>query len=1324
MARRLVSSFLSLALILASLALDAQRAAAQTLTGRTAPVVATPQLGAGLGSVVPTLTLTAPALTLSAPLLSAPAVLSAAPALQIPVAPALAKPALAAASVSHKVEAIAPALQTLAQPKSGVSAAATAGRDLETVLTGEIPAAAKGDAVAGAESSVPSALAPVSASASAPEAPKTDAVPAAKPAEPKTVRTATSYSLRRAVLKTVAAVTGAVFTLPQAGPALTAKIIASASDKQLVLSDFDDTLAGYNEVLPADKVAAVGAIRAAGKHFAVISDRGDVKRPNSTQLTVFESLESLPVATREGMYVAANSGGKVYRYDADGVPQLVHEAAGLTPEQVEQVKAAAAATKARLSEVGATQHEADGKNPAESFNTYGYAIMLKPGSSQEAVKGVAAILNEELAKRGFDVEVQPRFAKSAENPPYATFSIITKADAAKYIAGALKVETKDALIVGDAMFIPRDAKKASWLTKLGERLSGRPQAKTGNETDRNMEKGLPGVLALGVGTQMDPRVPNGYALAGHGPAVTQKVLEAVASKPAAPDSGSKTDGSRMEAAMQLGLIGLVVAAAAVGYFVIAHAIADIFAMGERAIREWHNSPEGRDGLFFLGATTLGMVGMMTPGSSKLLAEPLAAFTVALKAATDSAVSRGAKAEDVRFVEATASVGVDGWKFTFLAPNGKGGTDLLYAEGDGRVRVYEGAAAPANTVPFAMSAYLMKKGTEVSPNRALDLLREKLPGFASGYSVSLAVQEEPESGDKDAWYRFYDDKGNAGSVNGRTGEARVDKTVAKAPEGMKHAVEPNELFALALDNARAKAKEMNVAPERVRFLSGVHETRYFNGAWVGDEWRFHFAWGGPNGGVQYMVPARRTMITETMMDAFEPKFVGPVSAKDLAAGIDAGLFGLAVKVTPETALKSVDGVKRVSLLARTQSNGDKDLWYSLQDGSGEIAAVNARTGAVVRPAASAPTSSLKSFLLWALGAGLVALVYGGLYWAMTHAPAAVPQGVPEGYNGPIPTIDQVFRGMGGFLGMAGMLGMVGYQVPDFLRSPVDDYAAAFKAAAESVKGLGVSAADLRFAGATANTRVSDGRHWSYSFTYPVKEGKTGLLYVDMSRQFLGSEMEARVTRYSSVPTIGETLRGDLVGRAVALDAGASLGLVRKDHPSFGAQASVSLTLLKDSVTGDADLWYSFYDDDGGHAQVNARTGQVKLLKAPEPGVRKAENRSVLLYVAVVLAALAAAAFIAHGGLFAGGVIGAGMFGVLKSGKTPKPKVTDDQVKAAVASVVSSKGGVWSQTEYNMGYSNVYESLKSRGATKRQLELFKKLCDEAPVIGGRFNPWSGD
>ncbi len=586
---RLVSIVLSVTLVLLSAGLDVQRAAAQTITGRVVP--AKPSLGMGIMNA-PTPTLALPVMSLSSPLLSAPAALSVAPLVSAPVALA---PVAPAASIAAKIQAVAPALQALAKPETAGVAASLAGRDLENVLTGEISARTAGelsDGVAG----VPSALSPVlSAPATEPLPPKSGVPPAVVPKvdAPKTVESASSYSFHRMALKTIAALTGAVFSLPQAGTALSAKIIASAADKSLVISDFDDTLAGYNEVLPAEKVAAIRAIRAAGKHFAVVSDRGDEKRAGSTQLTVFESLASLPADVTEGMYVAANSGGKLYQFRG-GVPVKIWEAPALEAEKLERVKTAAAATVSRLKEIDVEQHPGDAAIPKESYSTYGYALMIKAGTDQAKTKKAAEILREELAKVGIDVEVAGRVPKDVKNPPYLTFSIITKSESTALIAKHLKIEAQDALVIGDSMYVPRAAKKESWLTRLGLKLSGLAIGETGNENDRNMSSGLPGVLALGVGRKMDPRIPNGWNLAGRGPEVTQKILKSVASKARRVSGGDTTD--RAETGMQLGMIALIVGLGALGWYALASALGDIVRLGEEALRNWHNFDAG----FFLG----------------------------------------------------------------------------------------------------------------------------------------------------------------------------------------------------------------------------------------------------------------------------------------------------------------------------------------------------------------------------------------------------------------------------------------------------------------------------------------------------------------------------------------------------------------------------------------------------------------------------------------------------------------------------------------------------------------------------------------------------
>jgi hypothetical protein len=70
------------------------------------------------------------------------------------------------------------------------------------------------------------------------------------------------------------------------------------------------------------------------------------------------------------------------------------------------------------------------------------------------------------------------------------------------------------------------------------------------------------------------------------------------------------------------------------------------------------------------------------------------------------------------------------------------------------------------------------------------------------------------------------------------------------------------------------------------------------------------------------------------------------------------------------------------------------------------------------------------------------------------------------------------------------------------------------------------------------------------------------------------------------------------------------------------------------------------------------------------------------------------------------------------------LSEDELTSAARSAVAHKGGVWSETEYTAQRSMIYWRLAMRGATPEQLERFDKLCDAAPVVGGRFNPWSGD
>ncbi|MFA6093162.1 MAG: hypothetical protein WCU88_08175 [Elusimicrobiota bacterium] len=70
------------------------------------------------------------------------------------------------------------------------------------------------------------------------------------------------------------------------------------------------------------------------------------------------------------------------------------------------------------------------------------------------------------------------------------------------------------------------------------------------------------------------------------------------------------------------------------------------------------------------------------------------------------------------------------------------------------------------------------------------------------------------------------------------------------------------------------------------------------------------------------------------------------------------------------------------------------------------------------------------------------------------------------------------------------------------------------------------------------------------------------------------------------------------------------------------------------------------------------------------------------------------------------------------------LSDETVRSAAKGTASYKGRPWSSTEYNMAVGQAENSLILRGATPEQLQLFNKVCSDAPVKAGGFNPWSGD
>ncbi|NNN04286.1 MAG: hypothetical protein HKL90_00150 [Elusimicrobia bacterium] len=474
-ARSLVASILCLALILLSPGLEAPRLFAAAL--ESAPVAETAVLS--VPRTVPS------GLALSPSALGPVAAPLAAPSLSVSAA--------AAPSVSAAVAFPAPALPAAAAP-------AESGHDAR-----------------------PSAAA---APAAAPAAPSVDA------AAP--IQSLAAYKAHALLLKVAAVLTGTVFSLRPAGPALSDRLIAAAADRRAVLSDFDETLAQSNAAfdhrLPPDMVEAVEAVRAAGKTVDVISDRPE---------SVLDALSTLPPAARAGMYVAVDAGGRVYRYDDAGqAAALVHQEPPMSDAVKAVVGAAADAARARFPEVGARAFSSlAGDVGADAWGPYTYTLRLQVGSTPDQLRGAASLLQVELDRRGAGLTVKARFAKDPANPPYVTLTVNTKASAARFIAQERGLTARDVVTLGDGMYAPREGARFGGLARLARNVSGRTLPAFGNASDAEMQKALPGALTLSVGGTGDARRANLFVLGESGPAASRRVLLSVASRMAGEASG-------------------------------------------------------------------------------------------------------------------------------------------------------------------------------------------------------------------------------------------------------------------------------------------------------------------------------------------------------------------------------------------------------------------------------------------------------------------------------------------------------------------------------------------------------------------------------------------------------------------------------------------------------------------------------------------------------------------------------------------------------------------------------------------------------------------
>jgi hypothetical protein len=489
---------------------------------------------------------------------------------------------------------------------------------------------------------------------------------------------------------------------------------------------------------------------------------------------------------------------------------------------------------------------------------------------------------------------------------------------------------------------------------------------------------------------------------------------------------------------------------------------------------------------------------------------------------------------------------------------------------------------------------------------------------------------------------------------------------------------------ASDYQRARAMAVDIArrngaaESEVRFVEATASMPARNG----EHWKYAFEIPGAHAGKALVyVDSRRLLGGGADLSSSYYHGASAPEGKN-AVALAPHLFAKGAAVDPQSALDAVrraapgfGSLVSVALDYRQEAvTGDADLWYRFYNNEGSASAsVNARTAEV------------------RLEAG-----------AVRAGPVAA-----ELSSGPIGFSEVI-------------------------------YAPALEAARGLAEKAGYSPDKLRFEGASLSP-TARGQRWSMTFVSPRED------YVRDPREYsvtvhrlisrgevfssVSSADRGRTRMYSTVPAaaVPEMLKVSATGAMTAAGPGAR---------SVGLQS-------RWPDEGPAQLWYVVRGEKGREiAAFHAGTGAVAVPKPYEALKQSLITGGLVAFTIALYAAIYYA--IAHApaatstiqipdgwqggvpdGAGWGSLLGAGVIGAaLGRAKTPAPKPADADVRARAAAVSIYKGYPWSQTEYNSAYYPALENLKSAGATDEQIALFERLCAEAPLRGGRFNPWSGD
>jgi hypothetical protein len=637
----------------------------------------------------------------------------------------------------------------------------------------------------------------------------------------------------------------------------------------------------------------------------------------------------------------------------------------------------------------------------------------------------------------------------------------------------------------------------------------------------------------------------------------------------------------------------------------------------------------------------------------------------------------------------------------------------------RVSIYRNVPLQSDWTPFTADPTYFKMGSQSSAQGALDSARRD--GLTGGVSVSFKMAEEPATGAKDFWYRVYDDAGKVFAANGRTTEQIRAQSLApaQAPESAAQRLERFvangrdagaalgvaaslgglwHLLSMTPDTELMLKIQIMAALAGLAAVVGVGVVTAQLGRLVGK-----LASGvkseapavepAPVVAAQETAPAAPVVAATEAPAAQAQPAKGANEREGAVAGdwiggfltVGSALVGLqfvhaATMAAPMTALLVALSWPFVGLALVV---GLSAAGAAIGRGMDERAAAGLtyRPGLVAQGLAATAGTLLLSGLVaavtgwaWPMVIASFAAVESAAGFIGLIAAAVRGRGHIDFTNDPVARKSSVAAISGVLSGatFAAMFGWLSYTIAGTMKDkPAQGgvtplYAEAYAAATKAAAAKGYKPSEIQFAEAENQNPGDPKTGWSFYFVARKdKRSAEGELFKTYLYPQDQDGFRSNAYSYGQTKISDGTSLLSLDGsKGLSIKAGLASSLERAAKALGTPAAQLGLTMRPEGK----DLSYVFENEAGARWGVNARTG--------------------------------------------------------KSQSLPASTVTAERIAAAVKSAVSYKGRPWSQTEYNMEQSMTENGLRRDGAGPAQIRLFYRLCGEAPVRPGGFNPWSGD